>query len=96
MFGLPFFAVANVSLYSKITDERTQGMSITTAQLKKLLKTLLNLSSKSPGFDLTHGKWAAGIFYRSHYTGQSTGHHATDKYTSPKESPSPNHYPKFV
>ena len=25
VFGLPFFSVANVSLYSKITDERTQG-----------------------------------------------------------------------
>ena len=38
----------------------------------------------------------AGIFYRSYSTGQSTGHCATDKQTSPKESPSPNHYPEFV
>jgi len=27
VFGLPFFSVANVSLYSKITDERTQGIA---------------------------------------------------------------------
>ncbi|KAM7443953.1 hypothetical protein ABFA07_007329 [Porites harrisoni] len=27
VFGLPFFAVANVSLYSKITDEKTQGIA---------------------------------------------------------------------
>ena len=25
VFGLPFFSVANISLYSKITDEKTQG-----------------------------------------------------------------------
>ena len=25
VFGIPFFSVANVSLYSKITEERTQG-----------------------------------------------------------------------
>lgn len=25
VFGLPFFSVANVSLFSKLTDERTQG-----------------------------------------------------------------------
>ena len=28
VFGLPFFAVANVSLYSKLTDERRQGKQI--------------------------------------------------------------------
>lgn len=27
VFGLPFFSVANISLYSKITDERTQGIA---------------------------------------------------------------------
>ncbi|XP_073254047.1 major facilitator superfamily domain-containing protein 8-like [Porites lutea] len=27
VFGLPFFAVANVSLYSKLTDEKTQGIA---------------------------------------------------------------------
>ncbi|XP_067041900.1 major facilitator superfamily domain-containing protein 8-like isoform X2 [Acropora muricata] len=27
VFGIPFFSVANVSLYSKITDERTQGIA---------------------------------------------------------------------
>ncbi|PFX33414.1 uncharacterized protein LOC111339323 [Stylophora pistillata] len=27
VFGLPFFSVANVSLYSKITDEKTQGIA---------------------------------------------------------------------
>ena len=32
VFGLPFFAVANVSLYSKITDEKTQGKSSNTEQ----------------------------------------------------------------
>ena len=32
VFGLPFFAVANVSLYSKITDEKTQGKSSKTEQ----------------------------------------------------------------
>ena len=30
VFGLPFFSVANVSLYSKITDEKTQGKSSNT------------------------------------------------------------------
>ena len=32
VFGLPFFSVANVSLYSKITDEKTQGKSSNTEQ----------------------------------------------------------------
>ncbi|KAL9971824.1 hypothetical protein ACROYT_G018035 [Oculina patagonica] len=27
VFGLPFFSVANISLYSKITDEKTQGIA---------------------------------------------------------------------
>ena len=36
----------------------------------------------------------AGIFYRSHSTGQRTGHHATDIYPGSNVSPSPNHYPK--
>ena len=32
VFGLPFFSVANVSLYSKITDEKTQGKSSNSEQ----------------------------------------------------------------
>lgn len=28
VFGLPFFSVANISLYSKITDEKTQGKKV--------------------------------------------------------------------
>ena len=37
-----------------------------------------------------HSTSSAGLKYRSHFTGQSTGHHDKDKWTTLKLSPSPN------